>query len=129
MIQTQTKLKVIDNSGAKLGQCIKVLGGYRKKNAKVGDTIVLSVKKKIKTAIGVNAKAKVKKGSVNKAVILRTKKPTLRKDGSSIRFMENAALILNQQGQPVGTRVLGVIPKELKSHKGARITSLAAGVL
>ena len=73
MIQTQTKLKVIDNSGAKLGQCIKVLGGYRKKNAKVGDTIVLSVKK-IKTAIGVNAKAKVKKGSVNKAVILRTKK-------------------------------------------------------
>ena len=128
MIQTQTKLKVIDNSGAKLGQCIKVLGGYRKKNAKVGDTIVLSVKK-VKTAIGVNAKAKVKKGSVNKAVILRTKKPTLRKDGSSIRFMENAALVLNQQGQPVGTRVLGVIPKELKSHKGARITSLAAGVL
>ena len=95
MIQTQTKLKVIDNSGAKLGQCIKVLGGYRK-NAKVGDTIVLSVKK-IKTAIGVNAKAKVKKGSVNKAVILRTKKPTLRKDGSSIRFMENAALVLNQR--------------------------------
>ena len=66
---------------------------------------------------------------MNKAVILRTKKPTLRKDGSSIRFMENAALVLNQQGQPVGTRILGIIPKELKSHKGARITSLAAGVL
>ena len=63
---------------------------------------------------------------MNKAVILRTKKPTLRKDGSSIRFMENAALVLNQQGQPVGTRILGIIPKELKSHKGARITSLAA---
>ena len=128
MIQTQTKLKIIDNSGAKLAQCIKVLGGYRKKNAKVGHRIVISVKK-VRTNTGLNTKAKVKKGSVNKAIILRTKKATLRKDGSSIRFMENAALVLNQQGQPLGTRVLGVIPKELKRYKDARIVSLATGVL
>jgi len=128
MIQTQTKLKVIDNSGAKLSQCIRILGGYKNKTAGVGDTIVVSIKK-VKTNNNLGTKSKIKKGSVNKAVILRTKKWTSRKDGSSIRFDENAILTLNQQGQPVGTRVLGIIPNELKRYKGARITSLSNGIL
>lgn len=128
MIQTQTKLKVIDNSGAKLSQCIKVLGGYKKRTAKVGDTIVVSIKK-IKTNTTSKTKSKIKKGSVNKAIVLRTKKWTSRKDGSSIRFSENSVLTLNAQNQPIGTRILGVIPNELKRYKGARITSLASGIL
>ena len=114
MIQTQTKLKIIDNSGAKVSQCIKVLGGYRKKTATVGDTIVVSIKK-VKTGIS-NTKSKIRKGQVTKALVLQTKKAIHRKDGSSLRFKDNSALILNQQGQPYGTRVLGVIPKETKKR-------------
>jgi len=127
MIQTQTKLKIIDNSGAKVSQCIKVLGGYRKKTATVGDTIVVSIKK-VKTGIS-NTKSKIRKGQVTKALVLQTKKAIHRKDGSSLRFKDNSALILNQQGQPSGTRVLGVIPKEIKRYKQARVTSLAPGIL
>jgi len=127
MIQTQTKLKIIDNSGAKVSQCIKVLGGYRKKTAKVGDTIVVSIKK-VKTGNS-NTKSKIRKGHVTKALVLQTKKAIHRKDGSSLRFKDNSALILNQQGQPSGTRVLGVIPKEIKQYKQARVASLAPGIL
>jgi len=128
MIQTQSKLKVTDNSGGKIAQCIKVLGGYQKRYAKVGDQIVVTVKK-AKTPVGLNLKAKVKKGSVNKAILIRTKKPTRRKDGSSISFAENATLLLNAQEQPVGTRIIGPIPYELKKYKGIRLASLASGIL
>lgn len=128
MIQTQSKLKVTDNSGGKIVQCIKVLGGYRKRYAKVGDQIVVTVKK-AKTPVGRNLKAKVKKGSVNKAILIRTKKPTKRKDGSTISFAENATLLLNAQEQPVGTRIIGPIPYELKKYKGIRLASLASGII
>jgi large subunit ribosomal protein L14 len=128
MIQTQSKLKVTDNSGGKIVQCIKVLGGYRKRYAKVGDQIVVTVKK-AKTPVGRNLKAKVKKGSVNKAILIRTKKPTNRKDGSNISFAENATLLLNTQEQPVGTRIIGPIPYELKKYKGIRLASLASGII
>lgn len=128
MIQTQSKLKVTDNSGGKIAQCIKVLGGYQKRYAKVGDQIVVTVKK-AKTPVGRNLKAKVKKGSVNKAILIRTKKSTRRKDGSSISFAENATLLLNAQEQPVGTRIIGPIPYELKKYKGIRLASLASGII
>jgi large subunit ribosomal protein L14 len=129
MIQTQTKLIISDNSGGKLAQSIKILGGYKKRYAQIGDPIVVTVKK-AKTTTGLNTKTKVKKGSVNKGIVLRTKKPLSRKDGSSIRFFENSILLLNQQEQPVGTRVIGIVPRELKKYKGGvRITSMASGTL
>ena len=128
MIQTQSKLKVTDNSGGKIAQCIKVLGGYQKRYAKVGDRIVVAIKK-ARTPMGRNLKAKVKKGSVNKAILIRTKKATRRKDGSSISFAENATLLLNTQEQPGGTRIIGPIPYELKRYKGIRLASLASGII
>ena len=128
MIQTQTKLKVIDNSGARTVQCIKVLGGYKRRYAKVGDHIITSIKK-VKANSNLTTKKKVKKGSVTKAVILRTKKPIRRKDGSSIKFSENSVLLLNQQENALGTRVVGLVPKELKKYKGIRVASLASGTL
>jgi large subunit ribosomal protein L14 len=128
MIQTQTKLRIIDNSGARTSQCIKVLGGFKKRYAKVGDSIITSTKK-VKSGLGANTRSKVKKGSVNKAVVLRTTKPIHRKDGSTIKFSENAAMLLNQQGNPVGTRIIGLIPKELKKYKGTRIASIASGTI
>jgi large subunit ribosomal protein L14 len=128
MIQTQSKLKVTDNSGGKIAQCIKVLGGYQKRYARTGDQIVVAVKK-AKIPVGRNLKVKVKKGSVNKAILIRTKKPLQRKDGSSISFAENATLLLNAQEQPVGTRIIGPIPYELKRYKGIRLASLASGII
>ena len=128
MIQTQSKLKVTDNSGGKEAQCIKVLGGYQKRYAKVGDQIVVTIKK-AKTPVGRNLKAKVKKGSVNKAILIRTKKSIRRKDGSSLNFAENATLLLNAQEQPIGTRIIGPIPYELKRYKGIRLASLASGII
>tara|TARA_B110000091_G_scaffold9823_1_gene9369 strand:- start:43 stop:429 length:387 start_codon:yes stop_codon:yes gene_type:complete len=128
MIQTQSKLKVTDNSGGKIAQCIKVLGGYQKRYARTGDQIVVAVKK-AKIPVGRNLKVKVKKGSVNKAILIRTKKPLQRKDGSSISFAENATLLLNAQEQPVGTRIIGPIPYELKKYKGIRLASLASGII
>tara|TARA_B100000768_G_C11231429_1_gene355242 strand:- start:523 stop:909 length:387 start_codon:yes stop_codon:yes gene_type:complete len=128
MIQTQSKLKVTDNSGGKIAQCIKVLGGYQKRYARTGDQIVVAVKK-AKIPVGRNLKAKVKKGSVNKAILIRTRKPLQRKDGSSISFAENATLLLNAQEQPVGTRIIGPIPYELKRYKGIRLASLASGII
>ena len=122
MVQTQTVLQVADNSGAKKVMCIKVLGDSRRRYARVGDLISASVK----TAIpGGN----VKKGDVVKAVIVRTKKEYRRKDGSYIRFDENAAVIINKENEPVGTRIFGPVARELRERNFMRIVSLAPEVL
>jgi len=122
MVQTQTVLQVADNSGAKKVMCIKVLGDSRRRYARVGDLISASVK----TAIpGGN----VKKGDVIKAVIVRTKKEYRRKDGSYIRFDENAAVIINKDQEPVGTRIFGPVARELRDKSFMKIVSLAPEVL
>jgi len=122
MIQQETRLTVADNSGAKEVLCIKVLGGSRKKYAKLGDLIVVTVKKAIPGGI-------VKKGEVTKAVIVRTKKELRRKDGSYIRFDDNAAVLINNQKEPQGTRVFGPIARELREKKFMKILSLAPEVI
>ena len=122
MIQVQTLLKVADNSGAKEIMCIKVLGGSRRRYARVGDIIVASVKSA--TPGGV-----VKKGEVIKAVVVRTVKETRRKDGSYIRFDENAAVIVKDDKSPVGTRIFGPVARELRDNDYMRIVSLAPEVL
>lgn len=122
MIQAQTKLNVADNSGARQLQCIKVLGDSKRRYARIGDLISCSVK----TAIpGGN----VKKGEVVKAVIVRTKKEIRRRDGSYIRFDENAAVIINKESEPVGTRIFGPVARELREKNYMRIVSLAPEVL
>ncbi len=122
MIQTQSTLNVADNSGARKLMCIKVLGDSKRRYARIGDLISCSVK----TAIpGGN----VKKGEVVKAVIVRTKKEIRRKDGSYIRFDENAAVIINKENEPVGTRIFGPIARELRERNFMRIVSLAPEVL
>jgi large subunit ribosomal protein L14 len=122
MIQMQTKLTVADNSGAKKVQCIKVLGDSRRRYARLGDLISCSVK----TAIpGGN----VKKGEVVTAVVVRTKKEIRRRDGSYIRFDENAAVIINKENEPVGTRIFGPVARELREKNFMRIVSLAPEVL
>ena len=122
MIQTQTLLNVADNSGAKKVYCIKVLGDSRKRYARIGDLISCSVK----TAIpGGN----VKKGEVVTAVVVRTKKEIRRRDGSYIRFDENAAVIINKENEPVGTRIFGPVARELRERNFMRIVSLAPEVL
>ena len=122
MIQQETRLTVADNSGAKEVLCIKVLGGTRKKYAKLGDLIVVTVKKAIPGGI-------VKKGEVTKAVIVRTKKELRRKDGSYIRFDDNAAVLINNQKEPQGTRIFGPIARELREKKFMKILSLAPEVI
>ncbi|MBN1945016.1 MAG: 50S ribosomal protein L14 [Bradymonadales bacterium] len=122
MIQMQTFLSVADNSGAKKIQCIKVLGGTRRKYATIGDIIVAAVKEALPNS-------KVKKGEVHRAVIVRTAKEIGRSDGSYIRFGENAAVLINQQGQPIGTRVFGPVARELRAKQFMRIISLAPEVL
>jgi large subunit ribosomal protein L14 len=122
MIQQETNLVVADNSGAKKVQCIKVLGGTRRRYASVGDLIVVSVK----TAIPNGA---VKKGEVSRAVIVRTKKEVKRSDGSYIRFDENAAVLLNPQNEPRGTRIFGPVARELRDKQFMKIVSLAPEVL
>ena len=122
MIQQETRLTVADNSGAKEVLCIKVLGGSRKKYAKLGDLIVVTVKKAIPGGV-------VKKGEVTKAVIVRTKKELRRKDGSYIRFDDNAAVLINNQKEPQGTRVFGPIAIELREKKFMKILSLAPEVI
>ncbi len=122
MIQMQSKLFVADNSGAQLVQCIKVLGGSHRKTASVGDIIVVSIKKAI-------PRGKVKKGSVHKAVIVRTAKELGRDDGSSIRFDTNACVLVNAAKEPVGTRIFGPVPRELRSSGFMKIISLAPEVL
>lgn len=122
MIQMQSKLEVADNSGAKLVQCIKVLGGSGKMSASVGDIIVISVKEAI-------PRGKVQKGKVYKAVIVRTKKEIKRSDGSTIRFDKNAAVLINNEKEPIGTRIFGPVVRELRAKKFMKIVSLAPEVL
>lgn len=122
MIQEETNLVVADNSGAKKIRCIRVLGGHDRRYAGVGDVIVVSVKSAIPGA-------GVKKGEVSRAVIVRTKKETRRKDGSFIRFDENAAVLLNPQGEPRGTRIFGPVARELRDRNYMKIISLAPEVL
>ena len=122
MIQMQSKLEVADNSGAKKVQCIKVLGGAKRKYASVGDVIVVSVKEAI-------PRGRVKKGEVRRAVIVRTAKQVQRLDGSSIKFDTNAAVLLSNSGEPIGTRIFGPVVRELRSKKFMKIVSLAPEVL
>ena len=122
MIQELSYLEVADNSGARKLMCIRVLGGSKKKFAKVGDVIQVSIKEAIPTG-------KVKKGEVVDAVIVRTKNKLRRSDGSSIRFDDNAAVLINAQKQPIGTRVFGPVSRELRSEEFMRIVSLAPEVI
>lgn len=122
MIQVQSNLDVADNSGAKRVQCVKVLGGSKRKTASVGDVIVVSVKDAI-------PRGKVKKGEVHRAVIVRTKKDIRRPDGSAIRFDSNAAVLINKQNEPIGTRIFGPVVRELRARSFMRIVSLAPEVL
>jgi large subunit ribosomal protein L14 len=122
MIINETKLKSADNSGARELRCIKVLGGSKKRFARVGDIIVVSVTDAI-------PRGKVKKGTVHRAVIVRTKKATKRADGSVIRFDSNAAVLINKQKEPVGTRIFGPITREIRGKGFNRIISLAPEVL
>lgn len=123
MIQMQTVLEVADNSGARKLRCIKVLGGSKRKFAGIGDTIVVSVIDTIPRSI------KVKKGDVMKAVVVRTSAGLKRNDGSEIRFDRNAAVLINKQGEPVGTRIFGPVTRELRAQKMMKIISLAPEVL
>jgi large subunit ribosomal protein L14 len=122
MIQNESVLEVADNSGARKVACIKVLGGSKRRYARVGDVIVVAVKD---AAPG----GKVKKGDVQRAVVVRTAKEFRRKDGSSIRFDENAAVLLTKQGEPIGTRIFGPVTRELRSKGYMKIISLAPEVL
>ena len=122
MIQEETNLVVADNSGAKKVRCIRVLGGSDRKYASVGDLIVVSVKTAIPNGM-------VKKGEVSRAVIVRTKKEVKRKDGSYIRFDENAAVLINPQNEPRGTRIFGPVARELREKQFMKIVSLAPEVL
>ena len=122
MIQVETRLKVADNSGAKEVQCITGLGGSKRKYARVGDVIVVAVKDAIPSS-------NVKKGSVQKAVVVRTAKEFGRKDGSVIRFSDNAAVVINDNGEPRGTRIFGPVARELREKGFMRIVSLAPEVL
>jgi large subunit ribosomal protein L14 len=122
MIQMQTNLDVADNSGARRVQCIKVLGGSHRTIANVGDVIVVSIKEAI-------PRGRVKKGDVHRAVIVRTAKEIRRSDGSAIRFDTNAAVLINKQGEPIGTRIFGPVTRELRGKKFMKIISLAPEVL
>ena len=122
MIQVESNLNVADNSGAKRVQCIRVLGGTRRRYASIGDVIVVSIKDAIPNG-------QVKKGTVTKAVIVRTSKEYGRKDGTYIRFSDNAAVLINDQGEPRGTRIFGPVARELRDKKFMRIVSLAPEVL
>ena len=122
MIQTESRLNIADNSGAKEVLCIKVLGGSKRKYASVGDTIVVTIKEAM-------PRGKVKKGTVHKAVIVRTRKELQRPDGSTIKFDSNATLLINAQGEPVGTRIFGPVCRELRSKNQMKIVSLAPEVL
>ena len=122
MIQQETNLDVADNSGARRVQCIKVLGGSKRRYASIGDVIVVSVKEAI-------PRGRVKKSSVMKAIVVRTAKDIRRADGSVIRFDRNAAVLINAQGEPVGTRIFGPVPRELRAKNQMKIISLAPEVL
>ncbi len=122
MIQPESTLEVADNSGARKVACIRVLGGTRRKYASIGDVIVVAVKDAIPNA-------RVKKGEVRRAVVVRTRKGIARPDGSHIKFDDNAAVLLDQAKEPVGTRIFGPVARELRAHKFMKIISLAPEVL
>lgn len=122
MIQVESKLEVADNSGAKSVQCIKVLGGSKRRYARVGDIITVSVKDAI-------PRGKVKKGEVARAVIVRTSKDIKRKDGTVIRFDKNAAVMIDKKNEPIGTRIFGPVARELRAKQFMKIVSLAPEVL
>lgn len=122
MIQVQTELFVADNTGAKKIECIKVLGGSKRRYASIGDIIVVSVKEAI-------PRGKVKKGSVLRAVIVRTKQGIFRNDGSKVKFDNNAAVLTDEKGEPLGTRIFGPVTRELRSKGQMKIISLAPEVL
>jgi len=122
MIQMQSNLDVADNSGAKRVMCIKVLGGSKRRYATVGDIIVVSVKEAM-------PRGRVKKGDVRKAIVVRVAKDIKRRDGSTIRFDTNAAVLINNQGEPIGTRIFGPVPRELRARNLMKIISLAPEVI
>ena len=122
MIQVQTELTVADNTGARRVECIKVLGGSKRRTASIGDMIVISVKDAIPTG-------KVKKGSVHRAVIVRTRKAIYRNDGSKVKFDNNAVVITDEKGEPMGTRIFGPVTRELRTRGQMKIISLAPEVL
>ena len=122
MIQVQTELMVADNTGAKKVECIKVLGGSKRRYASIGDTIVIAIKEAI-------PKGKVKKGTVHKAVVVRTKYSIHRNDGSKVKFDNNAVVITDEKGEPVGTRIFGPVTRELRAKGQMKIISLAPEVL
>ena len=122
MIQMQSNLRVADNSGARRVQCIKVLGGAKRRYAHVGDIIVVSVKEAI-------PRGRVKKGDVRKAVVVRVAKDINRPDGTTIRFDSNAAVLINTNGEPIGTRVFGPVPRELRGKNQVKIANMAPEVL
>lgn len=122
MIQMQTRLRVADNSGAKEVMCIKVIGGSHRRYASVGDIIVVSIKESM-------PQSKVKKGDVAKAVVVRTKRKVRRPDGTFIRFDDNSAVLINNQKEPVGTRIFGPVARELRAKQFVKIVSLAPEVL
>ncbi|MBW2108699.1 MAG: 50S ribosomal protein L14 [Deltaproteobacteria bacterium] len=122
MIQVESKLQVADNSGAKKLYCIRVLGGSRRRYARIGDIIIVAVKEAI-------PHAKVKKGDVMRAVVVRTKKELRRPDGSYIKFDDNSAVLINQHGEPIGTRIFGPVARELRAKKFMKIISLAPEVI
>lgn len=122
MIQMQTNMDVADNSGAKRVQCIKVLGGSKRRYASVGDVVVVSVK-------DAQPRGRVKKGDVRRAVVVRTSKELSRPSGERIRFDTNACVLINNNGEPIGTRIFGPVPRELRAKNYMKIISLAAEVL
>jgi len=122
MIQVQTELNVADNTGAKTVECIKVLGGSKRRYASIGDSIVVSVKDAIPDG-------KIKKGTVQKAVVVRTKQPIFRNDGSNLKFDNNAVVITDEKGEPIGTRIFGPVTRELRFKGQTKIISLAPEVL
>ena len=122
MIQMQSHLSVADNSGARRVQCIKVLGGSKRRTASVGDVIVVAVKDAL-------PRARVKKGDILRAVIVRTTYPVQRRDGSAIRFDRNAAVLVNKTGEPIGTRIFGPVVRELRAKRYMKIVSLAPEVI
>mgnify|MGYP001309918290 CR=1 FL=1 len=122
MIQVQTKLTVADNTGARIVQCIKVIGGSKRRFASIGDIIVVSVKEAIPNG-------KVKKGTVQKAIVVRTRYAVHRNDGSTVKFDNNAAVIIDDKGEPIGTRIFGPVTRELRLKGQTKIMSLAPEVL
>ena len=122
MIQVQTELNVADNTGARIIECIKVLGGSKRRYASIGDTIVVSVKDAIPDG-------KVKKGTVHKAIVVRTKYAIFRNDGSKVKFDNNAAVLVDEKGEPIGTRIFGPVTRELRNRGQMKIISLAPEVL